>query len=72
MATEVTGCFVLMALSSVATLRKLAKQRFKMSKKTRYMESQINRLMFAEVIHNLLHVNVLCSSNTNHLTSEAF
>lgn len=40
---------LILLLTSVATLRKLERMKPEMSASTKYMQSQMNRLMFAEV-----------------------
>lgn len=48
---ELSAIAAILTLSTLATLRTLDASRSKMSKKARYMQSQLNRLMFAEVSH---------------------
>lgn len=40
---------VIVVLTSISTLRTLRRRAGEMTTKTRYMQSQLNRLMFAEV-----------------------
>lgn len=48
-AIEDTCIVLILTISTLSSLKVLAKNREHMSKKVRYMQSQINRLMFAEV-----------------------
>ncbi|KAH7723737.1 7TM GPCR protein [Aphelenchoides avenae] len=49
MTLQDTAILGIIAISSVTTFRVLRESRHSMSAKTRYMQSQLNRLMFAEV-----------------------
>lgn len=43
---------VILVITSAFTLRELRRNRHRMSAKTRYLQSQLNRLMLAEVQQN--------------------
>ncbi|KAH7725159.1 hypothetical protein AAVH_07206 [Aphelenchoides avenae] len=55
---ELSAISCILTLTTLATLRTLDRQRQKMSVKARYMQSQLNRLMFAEVF-SLMSVFVI-------------